>query len=230
VKTVALVHGAYHGASCWARLIPELGRLGFQARAIDLPNHDPQAGAKQYAETVVRALDDVGDELVLVGHSLAGITVPLVANMRPVSVLVFLNSLLPEIGSSLRDQMGREPIDPGALPNAEWIDCGGGTWLPAPATAQAMFYNDLSPEDVAWLVPQLRRQATTPIDEVTPLERWPDCKMAAIICRDDRAASPAWERTALRERLGLEPIELDGGHSPFVGRPGELARVIAGLA
>jgi pimeloyl-ACP methyl ester carboxylesterase len=230
VKTVGLVHGAYHGAACWAKLIPELGRLGLRARAVDLPIHDAAAGATQYAETVVRAFDDVGDDLILVGHSMAGVTIPLVAQMRPVARLVFLCSLLPEIGSNLRDQMGREPIEPEAESDAQWIDCGGGSWLPAPATARALFYHDLADADVAWLVPQLRRQTTTPINEITPLQRWPDCDRAAIVCTDDRVIAPDWSRRAARERLGVDPIELPGGHSPFVGRPAELARAIAALA
>ena len=194
MTTIGLVHGSYHGASAWARLIPELGRLGLQARAMDLPIHDVEAGTRRYAETVVRALDDVGDDLILVGHSVGGLTIPLVPGLRPVTRLVFLCALLPEIGSSLRDQMGRESMDPGTVEGDEWVDCGDGTWLPAPATAQALFYHDLPAEEVSWLVPQLRRQATTPVNEVTPLERWPDCDRAAIICTDDRVVSPDWSR------------------------------------
>jgi pimeloyl-ACP methyl ester carboxylesterase len=230
MKTVGLVHGAYHGASCWARLIPELGGLGFQVRTVDLPIHDVAAGAKEYAETVVRAFDDVDGDLILVGHSMAGITIPLVAEMRPVRRLVFLCALLPEIGASLRDQMGREQIDPGALDAAEWIDCGDGGWLPAPATARALFYHDLSDEDVRWLIPQMRRQTTTPTNETTPLTRWPECDRAAIVCTEDRVVSPAWSRKSLRDRLGVVPVEIGGGHSPFVGRPAELARAIAELS
>jgi pimeloyl-ACP methyl ester carboxylesterase len=229
VATIGLVHGAYHGAACWARLIPELGALGLQARAMDLPSYDPDAGASAYAEAVSRALDDVQDELVLVGHSVGGVTIPLVAQMRPVKRLVFLCALLPEVGSSLRDQMAREPIEPGAVSDAEWVDCGGGTWLPAPKTARAHFYHDLPDGDAAWLIPQLRRQAPTPINEVSPLTRWPGCEVSGIICTDDRVVSPAWSRKALKDRLGIEPVELPGGHSPMVGRPAELARAIASL-
>ena len=52
----------------------------------------------------------------------------------------------------------------------------------------------------------------------------------SIVCRDDRAINPDWVRTAARERLGVEAIELDGGHSPFLTRPGELAEVLDSLA
>jgi pimeloyl-ACP methyl ester carboxylesterase len=229
VVTVGLVHGAYHGGSCWAKLVPELGRLGLQVRTVDLPSHHSDAGAQRYAETVVSAFGDVRNDLVLVGHSVGGLTIPLVAQTRPVSRLIFLCSLLPDPGCSLRDQMARENMEPNAVSDAKWLDMGDGTWLPSPETARALFYHDLAEEDANWLLPQLRRQSTTPINEVTPLQNWPDTPRSAIICRDDRVVSPEWARQAYRARLGIDPIELDGGHSPFAGRPVELARAIAGL-
>ena len=52
----------------------------------------------------------------------------------------------------------------------------------------------------------------------------------SIVCRDDRALNPEWARTAARARLGVDAVELDGGHSPFLTRPAELARLIDTLA
>jgi hypothetical protein len=42
--------------------------------------------------------------------------------------------------------------------------------------------------------------------------------------------SPDWMRGTARERLGMEPVELDGGHSPMLARPGELAELLLRLA
>jgi hypothetical protein len=50
------------------------------------------------------------------------------------------------------------------------------------------------------------------------------------VCRDDRVVSPAWGRDVARRRLGTDPLELDGGHSPFLGRPSELAQLILEVA
>jgi pimeloyl-ACP methyl ester carboxylesterase len=61
------------------------------------------------------------------------------------------------------------------------------------------------------------------------LESWPDVDCRSIVCRDDHAINPAWVRTAAHERLGVEAIELDGGHSPFMTRPAELAKVLDSL-
>ena len=65
--------------------------------------------------------------------------------------------------------------------------------------------------------------------ESSPLEAWPAVASRYIVCRDDHAMNADWGRRAARERLGVAPIEIDGGHSPFLTRPEELARVIASI-
>ena len=92
--TFVLVHGAWHGAWCWRDLMPHLERLGARAIAVDLPCDDVTAGTEAYAAHVLDALPASGD-VVLVGHSLGGLTIPLVAAARPVRALVFLCALLP---------------------------------------------------------------------------------------------------------------------------------------
>jgi hypothetical protein len=46
------------------------------------------------------------------------------------------------------------------------------------------------------------------------------------VAAEDRIVNPAWSRRAARERLGVDPVELPGGHSPFLSRPGPLAEVL----
>jgi len=62
--------------------------------------------------------------------------------------------------------------------------------------------------------------------EPSPLAAWPDVERASIVCREDRAINPDWVRLAARERLGVDAIELGGGHSPFLSRASELAKVL----
>ena len=54
--TLVLVHGAWHGAWCWERLVPELEVLGHRTVAVDLPAEDPHAGLTRYAELTAAAL------------------------------------------------------------------------------------------------------------------------------------------------------------------------------
>src|SRR5579862_7807446 len=92
MTTFVLVHGAYHGAWCWERLTPELGRLGHHTIAVDLPCDDARAGYAEYTATVLAAMAaaNMGDGAIVVGHSLGGFTIPLVAEKLRVARLVFL--------------------------------------------------------------------------------------------------------------------------------------------
>ena len=126
---VALVHGSYHGAWCWDLLRPELERLGHRVITMDLPISDPALGAADYARVVENALEP-GSEPVLVGHSMAGLVIPLVAANRPIRRLIFLAAFLPSPGRSANDQRASEPIDGRVSPTtAEWIDIGEDVWM-----------------------------------------------------------------------------------------------------
>lgn len=227
---IALVHGSYHGAWCWERLRPELERRGHRVIAMDLPITDPALGAAAYADAVVEALRDA-DDPVVVGHSMAGLVIPLVAARRPVRRLVFLAAFLPQPGSSAADQRAAEPIDGRVAPTtAEWTALGDDVWVVGPNTATELFFHDVPPDLAAWATQRLRPQSYRVMNELTPLDAWPAVDAAGIVCADDRAINPDWVRTAYAERLGIRPIELPGAHSPFLTRPAELAEAIVSLA
>src|ERR1700694_5524296 len=87
----ALVHGAYHGAWCWDLLRKELERDGHSASAVDLPCEAPEARAERYAGVVAQAIPE-GAGVVLVGHSLGGLTIPVAASMTPALVTAYLRA------------------------------------------------------------------------------------------------------------------------------------------
>jgi pimeloyl-ACP methyl ester carboxylesterase len=210
---VVLVHGSYHGAWCWDRLRPGLERRGHRVTAVDLPISDPALGAKDYAQAVVDAIP-AGTEPVLVGHSMGGLVVPLVASMRAVRGIVFLGAFLPVPGLSANDQRASESLDAPYRPGtAEWIDLGDGVWMVGPETATEIFFHDADPIDARWATDRLRPQAYRVMEEKTPVAAWPDVPCRSIVCRDDHAISADWVRTAARNRLGTVAVEIEGGHS-----------------
>lgn len=225
-----LVHGAYHGAWCWDFLTPELVRLGHRVVAVDLPISDPSLGAAEYAQAVAAAIDPATTPMV-VGHSMAGVVIPLVPALRSVARLVFLAAYLPKPGKSVTDQRAVEAIDGRiALRTNQFTDLGDDVWLIGQETATELFFHDAPPSSARWASQRLRPQAYRAMNEVTPLVAWPDVPASLILCRDDRAVNPDWARNAARDRLGVTAIELPGGHSPFLTRPRELANILDGLA
>ena len=82
-----LVHGAWHRGWHWHLLVAVLAARGYRSVAVDLPTEEPDAGAEEYAATVLDALAGE-DDVVLVGHSLGGLVASVVAQLRPVRALV----------------------------------------------------------------------------------------------------------------------------------------------
>ena len=227
---IALVHGSYQDASCWEFLTPELERLGHRVITMDLPIGDPRLGAAAYADAVEAALP-ADSEPVLVGTSMSGLVIPIVAARRPVRRLIFLAAFLPVPGLSANEQRAAEPIDsPIRSAHAEWIDKGDDVWMVGPNTATERLWQDAKPAVARWAIQRLRPQCYRVMNEKTPLAAWPDVESRSIVCRDDRAINPDWVRSSSLLRIGTTAVEIDGGHSPFLTRPAELARLLDTLA
>ncbi|MEP6639676.1 MAG: alpha/beta fold hydrolase [Chloroflexota bacterium] len=226
---IALVHGSYHGAWCWDLLRPELERLGHRVITVDMPISDPGLGAEAYAAAIETALDGTDDPVIL-GHSMAGLIIPLVAAHRPVRRLIFLAAFLPSPGLSANAQRATEPIDGRIAPStSEWIDLGDDVWLVGPHTATELFFHDAPAALARWATQRLRPQSYRVMNETTPLKDWPKVESRSIVCGDDRAINPAWVRASARDRLGVEAVEISGAHSPFLSRPVELAQLLDSL-
>ena len=203
MATFALVHGAWHVGWAWDALRPELVALGHAASTPDLPCEDVDAGVEEYAR-VVQACD------VAVGHSLGGLTIPLV----PALLHVFVCALVP--GAKLDDA-----FVPG-FGNARRRDELGRSYYPDPDDgARELQY----PLEAFALARKLRRQASKASDSGLGGAA-PRGPCAYIVCKRDAAVRPDWQRRVAHERLGIEAVELDAGHSPMLTHPRELAALL----
>jgi pimeloyl-ACP methyl ester carboxylesterase len=200
MATFALVHGAWHGGWAWDLLRDALEARGHEVTAPDLPCEDVDAGIEDYARCVPRA--DVA-----VGHSLGGLTIPLVdARLR-----VYLCALWP----------GLDRIDayvPG-FGDARTRDERGRSYYPDPADAAREL--QYPPEAVA-LAEKLRRQA--PVDS-TVVAAGPSLY---VVCNRDAAIRPDWQRRAAH--ACDRAVELGAGHSPMLTHPRELAEILESAA
>jgi len=228
MSTFVLIHGAWHGGWCWTTVIDELAQRGHRSVAPDLPCDDTAAGWESYVEAAVGALDKSDDDIVVVGHSLGGGVIPLIAARRPVERLVFVGSFPPEPGRTLDEAIGDEPdlTDPKALAFRDSLDDSGRYVWPSFETARYAMYHDCGLDDARWAFSRLRPQASRPFSEPWPLDEWPDLPMSFIVCSEDRMGRAEHLRRVARRRFGLEAIELGGGHSPFLSRPAELVAAL----
>jgi pimeloyl-ACP methyl ester carboxylesterase len=227
MTTFALIHGSWHGAWCWTAVIDELRAAGHDAVAVDLPCDDVAATFEDYASVVVDSLRDAGDDVVVVGHSLGGLTAPLVAARRPVRRVDILCGLIPEPGLSLVEQLAREPemLVPGYRQEQD-LDVQGRSFFPEQDVAIARLYPDCEPATARAAYARLRPQARTPQKVPCRLDALPDVAWRSIVGAEDRVVAPGWSRRAARARLGVEAVELPGGHSPMLARPAALAAAL----
>lgn len=232
-----LIHGGFHGAWCWSRLIPELERLGYEALAIDLPGHGDRRREPSTLENRCEAIAEVlesGD--VLVGHSGGGFDITLAANAAPdrVGHLIYLAAGLPMEAQPLVRATGgatesgnvdrlNETIPSTVLRQTDdgrlaWVDRGA---------AAAIFYHDCSAETVDWA---FARFSPAPpailLDPVRLSKFWAaELPRSYILCLQDRAL-PFSTAMKFAGRLGVVPHFIDSSHSPFFSRPHELAALL----
>ena len=89
MSTFVLVHGSWHGAWCWERIIPMLEKAGHRAIAIDLPahgtDHTPLAevNLKSYTDRLSAVLEKESEKVILLGHSMAGVVISQIAEYFP---------------------------------------------------------------------------------------------------------------------------------------------------
>lgn len=225
MSTFCLVNGSTQNALCWKLLIPELVKHGHQTITPSLPADEPTASATRYAEVIAQALEDRDGDVVLVGHSMSGMFIPLVPGLRPIRRLVYLAALIPKPGASIREQLAAEPD----MLNPEWVETCRAGKDPSKSDEAALkfLFHDCQPEVIAWaLTTTIGIYAEKAMTEVFPLEELPAVPSSYIVCSGDRTISPVWSRRTARERLGVEAIELQGGHCPYLSRPSQLADVL----
>ena len=242
-----LVHGAFQGAWCWDLLIPYLEAQGHKAVAMDLPIENASANLSQFADVVLKVLPKTDDDIVLVGHSMAGTVIPLVAEAHQVRQLVFLTALLPCPGTSTLDQFSHhleseylkslnyEPREPSKLEQFHdepdlFNPISVGKDFSDEAVLRELFYHDCQPDVMQWALSKSRSQRSMAyIFEVNPLKSLPNVEYKYIVCTDDRIISPVWSRYAARKRLGVDAIELPGGHCPHLSCPAHLGSVLTNI-
>jgi pimeloyl-ACP methyl ester carboxylesterase len=218
MTTFVLIHGAGDTAWYWHLVEPELRERGHQVVTMDLPCDDDSAGLAEYADTVVGAIGDRRD-LVLVAQSFGGFTAPLVCERVPVDLLVLVAGMIPSPGEAPNDYWTNTAWQPVKLDHVEQPE-GTST---EDAETIATFLHDVPPELAAEALKRVRDQSETPGLKPWALGAWPDVPTRFLLCRDDRLFPADWMRRVVKERLGITPDEIDGSHCVALSRPKELA-------
>jgi pimeloyl-ACP methyl ester carboxylesterase len=226
-----LVHGAWHGAWCWRRIVAPLWAAGHRAFAVTLTGSGelvhllaPTISLQTHIADVANVIE--AEELhgaILVGHSYAGMVITGVADRLAARLghLVYLDAVVPQPGESwssghsdeTRNQRRKAIADTGAIPP------------PDPAVF------GLAGADHAWVA---RRQTPHPGGVYDEVLHFDAARIAAlprtfIDCTAPALATIAISRMRVRSEPGWRVVEIATGHDAMVSSPPALLDVLLQL-
>jgi pimeloyl-ACP methyl ester carboxylesterase len=226
-----LVHGGYHASQCWDRLRP---LLHGEVRAVDLPRgptrrQPPGVALSDWTEAVVEEVDAAtAEQLVVVGHSLAGVFLPAVVAQRAARVahLVLVAGVVPPEGRTQRQNL------PWAGRIGARLQTRDGVLRPPPRwLARSMFCNDMDRRTREWTLRGLVPEAASVFDEPVFRQGLPRATTSYVRLRRDRAVTKGLAKRQIANYGGpVEVLELDAGHDVMISQPEALARILNAVA
>lgn len=229
---VVLVHGAWHGAWCFAGLQHALDDLGVASYAIDLPGHgastEPFTDLYGDADHVAAVLRQIGVPAVLVGHSYGGAVITEAAGRHPdIAHLVYLTAFALDVGESVMSLLTSLPVAHVALGQAI-VPRDDGTSVIDEGKAATAFYGACPPAAVQAALARLSPQPmVTFADSVTASPR--DLVASTYVrCTLDQAIHISHQDVMARRCSKVVTLETD--HSPFLSSTAETAAIIHEVA
>jgi pimeloyl-ACP methyl ester carboxylesterase len=232
---LVLVHGGGHAADCWDPAIEAIARLAPELRvlAVDLPGRRSRPGdlraltVADWVASVVRDVDDAGlDDVVLVGHSLAGLTIPGVAaelGATRVRELVFAAAFVPPEGRALVDTMRGIP---GLLARRAGRTGNPGTtprWFAVHA-----YMNGMTREQRRMSLSRLCGESSAVLVETISRRTMPEeVPRTWILTLRDHALPVRTQRAGIAALGGVQTvIEMDTCHNLMISEPTRLAEIL----
>ena len=222
---MVLIPGAGGRGWVWHLVEADLRRRGYDAFAVDLPAADESKGLPAYADAVVGAVGEraIGERapVVIAAYSLGAFTAPLVWQRVPTRQVIFVNAMIPR---------------PGETPGTWWDNVG---WEQARTAAaqrngyspdfdlDTYFLHDIPADLRQQMLGQEVPQSPGPFGDICTFDGWPGVPVHAIAGRDDRFFPVELQQRVARERLGVEPDLVPGGHLAALSRPAELSAALA---
>ncbi|MEM9139378.1 MAG: alpha/beta hydrolase family protein [Pseudomonadota bacterium] len=230
-KTFVLLHGAWHGGWCWARVADRLRARGHRVTTptqtgVGERRHLISADLtlQTYIDDLVNhvLLEDLTDA-VLVGHSFGGNALSGAAEAIPdrIAELVYLDCTIMAAGERLADKLA-----PGVL--ADRIHAaakdGGDIAVPPPPISA---FGVTDPADVAWAEPRLTPHPISTMLSPLPIKGPPGAGLNAryIACTDPEYHEPARVR-GWAQTYGWPVAEIATGHDAMVTAPEALSDML----
>ncbi|POO02717.1 Methyl esterase [Trema orientale] len=252
-KHFILVHGACHGAWSWYKLKPLLEAAGHRVTAVDLAASGINMKAIQdvhsmldYSQPLLDLVGSLapGEKVVLVGHSLGGLSLAVAMENFPekIAVAVFLTAFMPDAvnkPSYVLDQYCER-----ALPGA-WLDTEFGSFESPKGPITSMFFGpeffssklyQLSPVEDLELASALARPSSLFIEDLSTAKKFSENAYGSVprvyvVCDQDRAITEEFQRWMIGNGGVSQVVEIQGAdHMPMFCKPQETCNSLVEIA
>ena len=226
MRTIVLVHGAWHGPWCWSPVLARLDEAGVPAVAVELALQD----VHEDAAIVTVAIDAVGGPVLLVGHSYGGVIITEAGVHPSVEHLVYICRLRARRTTRRRSGWCSTTTRPPSDLGAAIVVHDDGTNTLDLALVPAALYGDCDPADVERAIGLLRPQGGVTFSQPVDAIAWRQVPSTYLVCGADRAVPPTLQRMMAERIPGVFVVEWpDSAHSPFFSRPEDLAELLLDL-
>jgi pimeloyl-ACP methyl ester carboxylesterase len=224
-----LIHGAWHSANCWNKVIPKLKEQGHNAFSIDFSAKasDAKYDFDDYVTENYQILNKLNKPMILVGHSMgAAIANKLYTQIRKkVKALIYIAGSLPKNGESIDDVFSKSTKK--TLLQQNFIISKDAAYITInPDAVKEIFYNDCNIKDTIMYKSQLVKQSLKALQE--PIfydeKKLQQIPKFYIECLRDNAIDISAQRLMYKKFQNISAIPMDTGHSPFYSKPKELAQ------
>ncbi len=235
LPALVLVHGGQHAGDCWEPTVDEIHRQApeLAVLAIDLPGRRGKPGdlrtatIADWVDSLVSDIEGAGiDDLVIVGHSMAGLTVPGVVRKLGsprVREMILAAAFVPPHGSAVVDTL------PGVLGRyaRRYIDKGGVATLPN-TLALFAFCNGMTRAQRKFSVDRFYAEGPAVVVEKVDRDGMPDdVPRTWILTLRDRALSQGSQHRSIAALGGVHTlIPMDTCHNLMVSAPKRLAEIL----
>jgi len=211
---------------------------GHKVLTPDLPGHGQntknpaKVNLNVYSRYIIHLIDNIDNKVTLVGHSMSGMVISQVAQMRPDKIhrLIYLSAYLPCNGQSLFDLIAanQAALEAAPIESAMQISEDKRFYSISPDDIRPLFYNRVQSERLATIPLTLPLQPALPLAGKVTLTKECFGKVAKtyICCLNDMVIPISHQRHMMKQQSCKEMVQLDADHSPFLSCPETLAAVL----
>ncbi|KAF7850971.1 hypothetical protein BT93_L4800 [Corymbia citriodora subsp. variegata] len=248
-----LVHGVCHGAWCWYHIKHRLESAGHRVTPMNLAGAGTSARSifdvhtfHEYNEPLLEFMAGLGptEKVILVGHSLGGMSLALAADKFPEKILaaVFLTALMPDT-TNRPSHVLEQFIS--SIPEEGWLDTQFKTFgkpekqlisfFFGPKILAALLYQ-LSPKEDLELAKIMMRPGSLFIEDLATADKFTgegygSTERVYIVCKQDLVIPEEFQRRMLKDGGAQHVMEIDGAdHMAMFSQPQKLSDCLLQVA